>query len=182
MEFAMQINRLHLTPNEYSRPQRKLHTVKAIVIHWVANPSTTARANRDFFEIRADGGKGYGSAHYIIDDREVIEAIPQDEMAYHVGADTYTPFALEFLGEYPNATTIGVELCHPDWTGKFSETTWQRGVRFVADLLLAHALRPHHITTHHNITGKECPRWFVQHPAELDRFRWDVDLHMRHGA
>lgn len=175
----MRIQKAHLTPNQYSRPQKPLLSTKAIVLHWVGNPGTSAQANRDFWESRKDGDKGYGSAHLIVDDLAVIEAVPLFEMAYHVGSDSYSPFAMEFLGSYPNATTIGVEMCHPDWSGRISESTWQRTVRLVADLLLANKLRPHNITTHNAITGKECPRWMVRHPAELERFRWDVDLHMR---
>lgn len=175
----MQITRLHLTPNVYSRPQRRLEAARAIVLHWVANPGSSARANRNYWESRKDGNRGYGSAHYIVDDREVVEAIPPSEMAYHVGASAYTEFAADYLGDYPNATTIGVEMCHPDWTGRYSVDVWQRSVRLVTTLLLANKLRPHHITTHNAVTGKECPRWFVNHLDELDRFRWDVDLHMR---
>lgn len=178
----MQITKAHLTPNEYSRPQKPLLSTRAIVLHWVGNPSTSARANRDFWESRKDGGNGYGSAHLIVDDREIIEAIPLFEMAYHVGAESYTPFALEFLSSYPNNCTLGIEMTHPDWTGRPSEDTWQRTVRLVADLLLSQRLKAHNITTHHAITGKDCPRWMVRHPAELERFRWDVDLHMREAA
>lgn len=175
----MMITKLHLTPNEWSRPQRKISTIKAVVLHWVANPGTSAKANRDFFESRKHGKLGYGSAHYIIDDTMIIECIPTDEMAYHVGSDIYTKFAKGWLGPHPNHHTLGVELCHPDWTGEFSENTWHRAVRFVADLLLANTLDAYQITTHHNITGKDCPRWFVDNPSELDRFRWDVASHMR---
>lgn len=175
----MKIRKDHLTPNEWSRPQKPLLSTRAIVMHWVGNPGTTAQNNRDFWESRKDGRKGYGSAHLVVDDKEVVEAIPLFEMAYHVGSKDYSQFATEFLSSYPNNCTIGVEMCHPDWTGRYTEETWQRAVRLVADLLLANRLRPHHITTHHHITGKECPRWFVHHPPELERFRWDVDLHMR---
>lgn len=175
----MQITRLPLTVNEYSRPGRPLRDVRAIVLHWVANPGTTARQNRDFWESRKNGNSGYGSAHLIVDDREIVEAVPLDEMAYHVGADTYTKFAEDWLGPYPNNCTIGVEMCHPDWTGEPTLEVWQRTVRLVADLLLANTLRPHHITTHNAITWKDCPKWFVDHLDELDRFRWDVELHMR---
>lgn len=173
------ITRLHLTPNEYSRPQSRLKRTRAIVMHYGEWPGGTARQYRDDWENRKHGGRGWGSAHLIVDDREIIEAIPLDEMAYHVGADEYTPFALEFLSSYPNDCTIGVEMCHPDRTGEFSNNTWERAVRLVADLIMSNQLKPHHITTHNAITGKDCPRWFVKHPDELERFRWDVALHMR---
>ena len=168
----------HLAPNEWSRPGKQLGSVRAIVLHWVANPGTSAQANRDFFELRKDGKNGYGSAHFIVDDHEIIEAIPTTEMAYHVGALSYSQFATLWISSYPNNATLGIEMCHPDWSGKPTEEVWQRTVRLCAALCRQYNLQPHQITTHNAITGKECPRWFVHHPSELERFRWDVALHI----
>ena len=39
-----------LTVNPYSRPGTELKNVKKIVIHYTANPGTSAQANRDYFE------------------------------------------------------------------------------------------------------------------------------------
>ena len=39
-----------LSVNEYSRPGDPLEEVKGIVVHYTANPGTTARQNRDYFE------------------------------------------------------------------------------------------------------------------------------------
>ena len=39
-----------LTPNPYSRPQKPLEEVRGIVVHYVANPCSTARENRSYFE------------------------------------------------------------------------------------------------------------------------------------
>ena len=36
----------YLTPNEYSRPETPLEEVNGIVIHYTANPGTTAQQNR----------------------------------------------------------------------------------------------------------------------------------------
>ena len=36
-----------LTPNPYSRPQKALEKVNGIVVHYTANPGTSARQNRD---------------------------------------------------------------------------------------------------------------------------------------
>jgi len=171
------ITRDHLTVNKYSRPGRPVDRVRAIVLHWVANPGTSAKANRDFWESRKDGANGYGSAHYVIDDHEIIEAIPSSEVAYHVGATHYKPFAA-MIGEHPNHFTIGVELCHPRWDGQPTAKGWDAAVGLVGDLLMANTLLPHEITTHYAITGKRCPLWFLDHPDELDRFRWDVWRYM----
>ena len=46
----MEIKENYLTPNPFSRPGTPLNGVKGIVLHWVANPKTTAIQNRNYFE------------------------------------------------------------------------------------------------------------------------------------
>lgn len=41
-----------LTANINSRPGIALEKVKGIVVHYTANPGTSAKANRDYFESR----------------------------------------------------------------------------------------------------------------------------------
>ena len=96
-------------------------------------------------------------------------------MAYHVGADKYTPFALDRLGPYPNNCTIGIELCHLDREGRFTAETLDKAAILCTSLCDRYDLEPEGaITTHHAITGKHCPRWFVRHPAALEEFRHAV--------
>ena len=87
----MKIERKFLTENKFSRPNKNLIGVKGIVIHWVGNAGTSALANRNYFENlknQKDINKArYASAHFIIGlDGEIIQCLPADEMAYHVGA------------------------------------------------------------------------------------------------
>ena len=56
----------YLTPNEYSRPQTALKRVKGVVIHYTANPGTSAANNRSYFEGLAEKKTTYASSHYII--------------------------------------------------------------------------------------------------------------------
>jgi N-acetylmuramoyl-L-alanine amidase len=168
-----------LTPNEWSRPQRPLDQVRGIALHWVGNPNTSAEFNRRFFEDRKAGQTGYGSAHCIADTHEIIRCIPDAEMAYHVGAETYTDEALHLWGPYPNATLLGLELCHPDWSGQFEQATLLQARLLCAWWCWRYDLNPmSDITTHHAVTGKDCPRWFVQHPEDLDAFRDSVKATM----
>ena len=53
-----------LTPNEYSRPQTALSQVNGIVVHYTANPGTTAEQNRSYFESLAETGETYASSHF----------------------------------------------------------------------------------------------------------------------
>lgn len=167
----MEIERRHLSINPYSRSGKSLHEVKALVMHWVGNAGTSAEANRNFFESRKGGRGGYGSAHFIVGlDGEVIECIPVNEAAWHVGSKTYTAYTRSYLtGCNPNYCTIGIELCHPRADGAFTETTLLSARRLAACLCEEHQLNPYRdITTHKAIVGwKDCPKYWCENPSEL---------------
>lgn len=171
----MEIKQKYLTPNEYSRPQRKLEKVKAIVLHWLAAPRGTPQGVYNYFEERKKGKTGYGSAHFCVGmDGEVMQYMPMEEMAYHVGSKTYTDYGLS-LSSYPNNCTIGIEMSHIDWEGSFTDETWDTTVELTAMLLKTYDLGIDDITTHMKIVGwKDCPRWFKTFPKEFDRFKEDV--------
>ena len=144
---------------------------------------------------------GYGSAHYIIgQDGEIIQAIPNNEIAYHCGTDKedpesgqiYTTYARKKFGHYavhfqttsPNFCTIGVELCPTDNDGHFTERTINAAVELCAYLCNKHGLTADDITTHHEIVGwKDCPRLWTNQPELLDAFRKSVaDALLRQGV
>lgn len=197
----MKIEQRLLTPNEWSRPQLKIRELKAIVIHWTANPNANAKQNWLFFEAKKTGMGGYGSAHYIIgQDGEIIQAIPNNEIAYHCGTDKedpesgqiYTTYARKKFGHYavhfqttsPNFCTLGIELCPTDYDGHFTEKTINAAVELCAYLCIKHSLTADDITTHHEIVGwKDCPRLWTNQPELLDAFRKSVaDALLRQGV
>ena len=77
----------------------------AIVIHYVGNPGTTAKANRNYFESLSSGEtETYASSHFIVGlEGEVIQCIPLTEIAY--------------ASNIRNEDTVAIEVCHPDETG-----------------------------------------------------------------
>lgn len=176
----LEIQERFLTPNPYSRPQRKLNKVKGIVIHWVANPNTSALANRNYFENlskQTDPENGtYASAHYIIGlNGEVIQCLPDDEMAYHVGSNIYTQEALSRLSSYPNNCTIGIECCHIDWQGRMTDKTYESLVRLTARKLKQFGLTVNDLWRHYDVVGwKDCHRWFVNNPDQWLKFKDDA--------
>ncbi|ASS74088.1 hypothetical protein CIG75_03195 [Tumebacillus algifaecis] len=165
-----------LLTNPDARSRRAI-TPKGVVLHWVANPGSTARNNRDYFQNGVSAAKqNWASAHYVIDDRETVRCIPEMEMAYHVGATSYNQAALkQFATTYPNDCLIGIELCHADWTGTFGTGTWSQAVELVADILRRYKLPVSAIVRHYDITGKECPRVMVRDPAVFTAFKADVE-------
>jgi len=174
----------YLTPNRFSRPQIPLHPVKALVIHWVENSGTSAMFNRNFFENRKHGQTGYGSAHFIVDlSGEIVECIPVTEVAYHVGAMIYRDGIKERLSTWPNNCTLGIETCHVDKFGQYTTETLEAARELCACLCEMFNLNPlEDIIRHYDVTGKLCPRWFVDHPLDLALFKQEVNQEMLAAA
>jgi N-acetylmuramoyl-L-alanine amidase len=158
-----------LTVNPYSRPQRPLKAVKGVVIHYTGNAGASAEANRRYFESLKDQNKLWASAHYIVGiNGEIIHCVPDNEMAYHAGAKKYRAEALKRLSTYPNDSALGIELCI-DRNGQFTEATLQSGRELAGRLLAEHGLTRDDLWRHFDITGKVCPKPF------LDRKNGGVD-------
>lgn len=177
----MDIKKQLLTVNPYSRPNKKLKGVKGVVIHYVGNPKSTAAANRNYFESLKDKKSIYASAHYIIGlDGEVIQCIPEDEMAYHVGAKQYTT---NRLGDYPNDCTIGIECCHLDAAGNMTKATYnslQQLTRILCDKYKLDPMKDLYI--HKEVTGKHCHAYFVNNPAAWKAFKESIKVDDEHAA
>jgi N-acetylmuramoyl-L-alanine amidase len=168
-----------LTPNQYSRPQKNLIKVKAIVVHWVANPKSSALSNRNYFENRKNGKLNYGSAHEIIDlNGDIVACVPKSEITYNCGSKTYTQRCLNELGNCPNSCTYGIECTHIDWAGKMTDATYNTLVERCADLCKEFNLNPlKNIWTHKEVVGwKDCHKWFVDHPDEWQKFKERVQV------
>lgn len=160
---------MYLTPNAYSRPGTKMSKVKGIVIHYVGNAGSSAEANRNYFENLKSGLKmsngeyRYASSHYIVGLKgEVIECVPEIEVAYHASS--------------ANKDHIGIEVCHPNADGKFSQVTYKSLIELIIDICKKHRLSPlRDVIRHYDVTGKDCPRYYVQNPSAWEQLKKDAD-------
>lgn len=184
-----------LSFNPYSRPNYKRIKTLAVVLHWVAGEGKTAQSVKDWFELRKSGKYGYGSTQYAIGtEGEIIQMMDDDEVAWQVGAEKPDPVSGKMYTDYartkfpgftnepknPNYCTIGMELCHIDWAGRFTDRTLESAAQLTAELLEKYGLTAGDVTTHNEIVGyKDCPRWFVNHPDDLDQFIDRVAQKMR---
>ncbi len=149
--------------NQYSRPGTPLEEVNGIVVHYTGNPGTTAEQNRSYFDSLADTGETSASSHFVIGiDGTVIQCVPLDEIAY--------------ASNDRNGDTISIECCHPDATGEFSEETYDALVRLVKWLEETYNLGPQNVIRHYDVTGKECPLYYVDHPDAWEQFLKDIEL------
>ncbi len=162
----MNIQEKILTLSKMNRPGYANKGIQKIVVHYVGNPNTTAIANRNYFDNLRKQSQIYASSHYIVGlDGEIVRCIPENEVAYHSGN-------LEM-----NYKSIGIETCHPDSTGKFSDITNNALTELCADICKRYKLNPIiDIIRHFDVTGKNCPLYYVNNQSEWDSFKKKVNL------
>ncbi len=157
---------LFIRPNEYSRPQTPLKRVKGVVIHYVANPGSDAEANRNYFDSLPELNQGsdnptYASSHYVIGlDGRIVQCIPLNEIAY--------------ASNDRNKDTISIECCHPKENGKFTNETYESLVKLTAWLCNEYKLKPDDVIRHYDVTGKDCPRYYVKNEDKWIKLKEDI--------
>lgn len=148
-EFIQSINiKEELIPvGKRNRPGRKM-TPRNVTIHNTANADLGANAARHSLFVRETGhyihrGKVHWiSWHYTVDDREVIQQLPEREVAYHAGAEA-------------NSSSIAIEICmHRD---NNQEEANERAARLAAFVLNHNGLGIAALRTHKSWTNKDCP-------------------------
>lgn len=144
-----------LPRNPFSRPGTPLETVDGVVIHYVGNPATSAAANRSYFATLALTHETYASAHFVVGlDGEIIQCVPLGEIAY--------------CSSQANDHTLSIEVCHPDETGEFAPETVDSLVRLTAWLCDTFDLETKSVIRHYDVTGKLCPKYYVEHGEAWD--------------
>ena len=114
--------------NEYSRPGIESDPITGIVIHYTANPGSTAQQNRDYFNGLKDSHETSVSSHFVVGlEGEIVQCVPTWEIAY--------------ASNERNHDTVSIECCHPDETGKFNDETYKSVVQLTAFLCEKYGMR-----------------------------------------
>ncbi len=157
-----------LSYNEWSRPGIDCDEITCVVIHYLGNPKTTAQENHDYFEslknnLQYDVSNRISmSANYIVGiDGEIIECVPPGEVAY--------------ASNSANSYSVSIENCHVDDTGRLTEATYESLVHLTAYVMDMFDLDDRDdILRHYDITGKDCPRYYVANEDKWEQFKDDV--------
>lgn len=158
-----------LTVNPYSRPGEETDKIKGIVIHYTANPGAAAMSNRNYFENLKDTKETKASSNFVVGlDGEIVQCVPTWEVAY--------------ASNDRNNDTVSIECCHPDESGKFNDVTYRSVVQLTAWLCMKFELSEKDVIRHYDITGKNCPKYFVENEDAWEQFREDVRKAMETGS
>lgn len=152
-----------LDVNPYSRPGIESDGITGIVIHYTANPGSTAQDNRDYFNGLQYSQETSASSNFVVGlDGEIIQCVPTWEVAYASNDRNYD--------------TVSIEVCHPDESGKFTDKTYRSLVQLTAWLCVKFDLTADDVIRHYDVTGKNCPKYFVENEEVWAAFKENVSL------
>lgn len=158
-EPALDVQLLDVNP--YSRPGIQSDGINGIVIHYTANPGSTAQENRDYFNGLQYSQETEASSNFIVGlEGEIIQCVPTWEVAY--------------ASNERNSDTVSIEVCHPDETGKFTDETYRSLVQLTAWLCVKFDLTTDDVIRHYDVTGKICPKYFVENEGAWESFKENV--------
>lgn len=117
-------------------------TPEFIVVHNTAND---ASAKNEIAYMLGNNNKV--SYHYAIDDKEIVQAIPENRNAWHAGDGN---------GD-GNRKGIGIEICYSKSGGKKFEESEKLAAKFIAFKLKEKGWGIDRVKKHQDFSGKYCP-------------------------
>lgn len=158
--------------DKHTRVRRK--NVEYIIIHYTANlhKGADAVANAKYLQKKEKAG-----CHYAIDDKEIVQCVPEDQVAYAVGDKKWFGFIPKpwYKNKIYNENSLSFEMCLGggrndslilDKTAQ--SVAWQLYNRrfFRVDTVVTETNKylrriPDlgRVVRHHDVSGKHCPRF-----------------------
>lgn len=158
----MTITQMPCNAGNYTHPRTS--AIRYIVIHYCGAEGTAAN-NGVYFGRESNIG---ASAHYFVDETQIVQSVADGDRAWHCGAKTYRH------PECRNDNSLGVELCcysNGDGTWRFASETVDNAVELVRGLMAKYSIDIDHIVRHYDVTGKVCPEPFVRDAAAWAAFK-----------
>jgi N-acetylmuramoyl-L-alanine amidase CwlA len=144
-----------------------------IVMHYVGAVST-ARNNGAYYGNTPNLG---ASAHYFVDEHEIVSSVPLDRAAGHCGVDYSGGKAPYWNGSgaySTNRRSIGIEMCCKrtaagEWY--IEPETVTRTVALVKWLMQEFNIPVSNVIRHYDVCWKTCPEPWVRFPEQWTAFK-----------
>jgi N-acetylmuramoyl-L-alanine amidase len=114
-----------------------------IVVHNTANDATAV--NEVAYMIRNNNQVSF---HYAVDDKEIVQGIPENRNAWHAG---------DGASGKGNRKGISIEICYSKSGGKRFEEAEKLTARFIAHKLVEYNWTLDKVKKHQDFSGKYCP-------------------------
>lgn len=162
-------------PVRYNFSSRQGNKISWLVIHDTGNPSKGADADahrRFFFDKRKS------SAHYFVDDKQIIQIIGDSQASWHCGDNQGKGRALNGC---KNVNSIGIELCI-NQDGDYDKA-YKNLVELVKNLIVKFKIDLDHVCRHYDVSRKRCPGTFfdrglwTKFKEDIGKpIEWEIDL------
>lgn len=119
---------------------------KYITIHNTANVRPTATANAHAQYLQGAGSKNEVSYHYVVDEKETVQCIPDNEVAWHAGDSG--------IG-VGNRQSLAIEICENEGANLYEAN--QRAAELTAVLMAKYNISLKNVVQHNRWSGKNCP-------------------------
>lgn len=159
----MNIGYIPCKTTNYDTSLRSNMDIKYIVLHYTANNGDTARGNGNYFAKNNTGT----SAHYFVDDTEIVQSVEDNKTAYHCGG-------VRYYSDCRNRISIGVEMCsRKDSKGNyyFTDDTLNNCIKLVRYLMERYNIPIDNVIRHYDVTRKKCPAPFVDNEELYNNFK-----------
>ena len=133
-------------PIKYNFTRNPNRKIEYIVIHDTGNPRAGANAERHY--IYFNGGNRGASAHFFVDDKEIIQTVRDSDVAWGVG---------DGEGRYgiTNTNSLNIEMCINS-DGDFTKTL-NSTVELTKHLMDKHKIVNDKVVRHFDASRKNCP-------------------------
>ena len=158
--------------NRYGRPGTKRRRTTKIAWHFTGQHDVSAKNTVGYFSnvvangYRVNGRYIYASSHLVMGlDGEIYHIIPFNEIAYTTNS--------------ANAYSIGVECATTGLDDHYTDKEYVSMIKTGAWLAQTYKLDPRvDFIRHYDVTGKVCPRYFVNHKSQWEQFKLDCYNYM----
>ena len=136
--------------------------IEYLVMHYVGAVST-ARNNASYFKNTYRGA----SAHYFVDDNEIVQVVEDTDIAWHCGNDVYYNGAR-------NSNSLSIEMCcYRMENGNLNITaaTEARAIELAKELMKKYNIKIENVVRHYDVTRKNCPAPMVESEDRWNEFK-----------
>ena len=152
--------------------KRSTSAIKYLVYHYTANDGDTDEANAKYFH----NNVVKASAHRFVDDDSVTISVPDDYTAYHCGGGLQGKNGHKFFKICTNTNSMGIEMCDTIRNGKYEVTpkTRSNAIALGKELVKKYGIKKENVIRHYDVTGKNCPAYFVKDEEAWKKFRDEI--------
>lgn len=164
----------------HNTESRRGTSIKYVVIHYTAGLKPHAGKGADVCDMFANPKSRCASADFVVDEGNIAWQYNPNldtRACWHCGGSLQGSKGHSFYGKCTNYNSIGIEMCSGkdkvvykngvaqlwssdrDWF--ISDETWKSAVALSVYLLKKYKLGIDRLIRHFDVTGKECPSFFV---------------------